>query len=134
MRVLSSARSPSCSWASALSSSALPGSSLPFETTSFAFSRSSSFFLPPPNRSLSPIRVSSLAEVLDHLGGRLARLAEGDEAVAAQHRLLAPQHDLGAFDGEPRSVGAAVGQEELVLALLDLAVHARGHALGDHEV
>src|SRR5688572_18051323 len=139
MRVLSSESVASFSSANALSLAAVWGVSLPSSAiTSFAFSTSSSFFLPPPNRSFSPIScsfVSLLAEELHHLGGSRARLAERDVAVAVQHRFLAPQDHLRhAFHRDVGAVGAPVGDEEAALARLDLAVHARGHALGHHQV
>src|SRR5687768_16593122 len=139
MRVLSSESAASFSSENALSLAAVCGVSLPSaEITSLAFSTISSFFLPPPKRSFSPISSfleSLFAEELHRFGGGCPGLAERDEAMAVQHRLLAPQHDLGrAVDRHPRAVGAAVGEEEAALARLDLAVHARGHALGDHQV
>src|SRR6187401_772910 len=126
MRVLSSASAASFWSAKALSFAAVCGVSLPSEEmTSLAFWTSSSFFLPPPKKSFSPMSPSSvslLAEELHQLGGGCPGLPERDEAVAVQHRLLAPQHDLGrAVDRHPGAVGAAVGEEEAPLARFDLA-------------
>src|SRR5690242_2363736 len=133
MRVLSSARSWPCSWATLASSSARPGTSLPL-ATSFAFSVKASFFLS-LKRSLNPMASSSFAKEFDQLGGTRARVAQRDHAVVAQDRLLAAQDHLGvAVDRDVGAVGAAIDDGELALAPLDLAVGARGHAVRDHQV
>ena len=53
--------------------------------------------MPPPKKSLSPMSVFRLlfAGEFHELRGARARLAEGDEAVAVQHRLLPAQDHLG---------------------------------------
>src|SRR5258706_605331 len=124
------------SWRASSISFRSVASSLPSETASFTFSRKASFFLSPPDQSLMPMRPPKLfAEEFDELGCGRARLPERDEAMAAQHRLLAAQHDLAvAVDREVSAVGAAIGEHELVLAPLDLAVGARGHAIRDDQV
>src|SRR5262249_13767282 len=89
-----------------------------------------------PEPILDAHALSSLfAEELDELGGGRATLPGSYEAVASQHRPLAAQDDLAVpVDGKIRTVGAAVGEHELVLAPFDLAVPARSHAIGNHEV
>src|SRR5207237_7678595 len=75
-----------------------------------------------------------VAEELGDYDRRGARLAEGDPAVLAQGDLVALDEQLGvAFDGDVGAVGAVVLEHELVLAVLDGAVLARGHVVFDDQ-
>src|SRR5207248_1140602 len=65
----------------------------------------------------------------------LVGVAEADVAMVAQHQLLAAQRDLGfVLDDNVSSVRAVIDEHELVATPLDAGVHARGFAIGEHDV
>src|SRR4030095_13401324 len=65
----------------------------------------------------------------------LVRMAEADMAAPAERQLFASQMDLGlALDRDVRAVRALIDQHELVATTLDPRVHARRHAVRDHDI
>src|SRR5438874_8780746 len=63
----------------------------------------------------------------------LVCVAEADVPAVAQHQLLAAQSDFRfVVDDHIGAVGAVIDEHELVATALDVRMHARGFAIGEH--
>src|SRR5690606_26931896 len=91
---------------------------------------------PSPGDGDPPFIAASLQREVARFFARIGHaVAEADAPVAAQHQLLAPEHDFVLVDeGHVSAVGALVDDEELVAAPLDARVQPRSLAVGEHDV